>query len=168
MPNQEFLDCLTEVYVGEQVGEVAFEALLSKAETPEQIYIMGSLLQLETEGKALIRPVLSRLGLTMMDSAEGRANGLAASQAMGDLPWKERFGAMRDIVTENFLPRYIELGTLVSEKEDPEAAKLAKFMGNHERALVATAENIVQGREDPAAPVVALLHFPLACGGGTK
>lgn len=94
MPNQEILDCLTEVYVGEQVGEVAFEALLGKAETPEQIYIMGSLLQLETEGKALIRPVLSRLGLTMMDSPEGRENGLAASQAMGDLPWKDRFGAI--------------------------------------------------------------------------
>jgi len=168
MPNQEFLNCLSEVYVGEQVGEVAFEALLGKAETPEQVYIMGSLLQLETEGKALIRPVLSRLGLTMMESAEGRANGLAASQAMGDLPWTERFGAMRDIVTENFLPRYVELATLVSEKEDPESAKLAKFMGDHERALVATAENIVQGRENPAAPVVALLHFPLAYGRGTK
>ena len=161
MPHQDFLDCLTEVYVGEQIGEVAFEALLAKAETPEQTYIMGSLLQFETEGKALIRPVLSRLGLSLLDSPRGQTDGLAASNSMGDLPWTERFAAMRDIVKENFLPRYTELATLVSEQEDPEAAKLAKFMGDHERALVATAENIVQGREDPAAPVIALLHFPL-------
>ena len=161
MPNQEFLDCLTEVYIGEQIGEVAFEKLLGKAETAEQTHIMGSLLQFETEGKALIRPVLSRLGLSMSDNPQGREDGLAAGSAMGGLPWEERFAAMRDIVTENFLPRYVELATLVSDTEDPEAAKLAKFMGDHERALVATAENVVLGREDPAAPVIAMLHFPL-------
>lgn len=72
---------------------------------------------------------------------------------------------MRDTVKENYLPRYLELVTLVSESEDPEAAKLAKFMGDHERALVATAENIILGREDPASPVVALLHFPLGRSG---
>ena len=135
--------------------------MLSKAETPEQTFIMGSLLQFETEGKALIRPVLSRLGLSMLDSPEGRESGLAASSGMGELPWKDRFAAMRDTVTENFLPRYLELVTLVSEKDDPESARLATFMGKHEQALVATAENVVLGREDPAAPVIAMLHFPL-------
>ena len=165
MLNQDFLDCLTDVYIGEQVGEVVFDALLGKAETPEQTYIMGSLLQFETEGKARIRPVLSRLGLSMLDNPQGRTDGLAASTAMGDVPWRERFAAMRDIVKENYLPRYCELATLVSESEHPEAAKLAKFMGDHERALVAAAENIVLGREDPASPVVALLLFPLGRSG---
>ena len=66
MLNQDFLECLNEVYIGEQVGEVAFDALLGKAETPEQTYIMGSLLQFETEGKACIRPVLSPLARSML------------------------------------------------------------------------------------------------------
>ncbi|TWJ09457.1 hypothetical protein [Altererythrobacter ishigakiensis] len=161
MATEEFRECLVDVYLGEQTGEVAFEAMLAKADTPEQEYIMGSLLQFETEGKALMRPLLSRLGLSILDAPQGRIDGVGASESMNALPWLERFAAMRDIVKENYLPRYLELATLVSEHEDPQAAKLAKFMGAHETALVATAENIVHGREDPAAPVVALLHFPL-------
>lgn len=161
MTNKLFLECLTDVYCGELTGEVAFEAMLRKAEDAEQRYILGSLLQFETEGKAVIRPVLARYGVSMLDDPQGRQDGAAASSEMNQLPWKERFATMRDIVRENYLPRYLELATLVSAQEDPEAAELAKFMGDHETALVATAENIVAGRENPAAPVVELLHFPL-------
>ena len=77
------------------------------------------------------------------------------------MPWVERFAAMREIVKANYLPRYEELGTLVTAEEDPEAARIASFMGDHERALVQLAENIIAGTPDPAAPVARLLHFPL-------
>ncbi|MEE4361141.1 MAG: hypothetical protein V2I63_06410 [Pseudomonadales bacterium] len=80
---------------------------------------------------------------------------------MNSLPWAERFGAMRDLVTAHYLPRYEELASLVSADEDPEAARIAAFMGGHERALLTLAENVVAGVDDPAAPVVRLLHFPL-------
>lgn len=84
---QDFLDCFTEVYIGQQIDEVAFNVLLGKPETLEQTDIMGSLLQFETGGKARARPVLSRLGLSMLDDPRGRTDGLAASAAMGDLRW---------------------------------------------------------------------------------
>jgi hypothetical protein len=73
----------------------------------------------------------------------------------------ERFVTLRSLVEANYLPRYLELGTLVSAEEDREAARIAAFMAVHERAVVELAGNVISGKADPAAPVAALLHFPL-------
>jgi len=156
-----FKECLTDVYHGELAGEAAFGHMLGSAESAEQSYIMGTLFQFETEGKAILRPLLTRCGLPIQEDDEARAGGKSASEQMSALPWSERFAALHDLVKANYLPRYEELATLVSAEEDPEAARIAAFMGEHERALIALSANIVAGRSDPAAPVAALLHFPL-------
>ena len=62
MVSQRFLDALLHVYHGEQFGEAVFETLLPQAEDEEQRYVLGTLLQLESEGKAVMRPMLSKLG----------------------------------------------------------------------------------------------------------
>ena len=38
---------------------------------------------------------------------------------------------------------------------------LTNFMGAHERAVLAVAENIAAGRLNPLESVVEILHFPL-------
>ena len=80
---------------------------------------------------------------------------------MGALPWVERFAAIQEVVKSTYLPRYLELATLVSKDDDAEAARIAAFMGTHERAIVEVAANVMSGHPDPVAPVAALLHFPL-------
>lgn len=162
MVSHVFRECLLDVYLGEHAGEAAFEAMLSGAEDDEQRYVVGTLLQGETEGKVLMRPLLSRLGLPLLDLGNMAAGGASAGQQLSQLPWRERFGALAEVVRNNYLPRYEELATLVSAEEDAEAARIARFMGDHERALIAVAENVMQGIPDPAAPFAAILHFPLA------
>lgn len=162
MVSSLFRECLMDVYFGEHAGEAAFEAMFTGAEDEEQRYVLGTLLQFETEGKALMRPLISRLGLPLFDAARSSAGGASAGEQLNALPWRDRFAALGDVVRTNYLPRYQELATLVAPDEDTEAERIARFMGDHERALVALADNIVQGVENPAAPVVALLHFPLA------
>ena len=157
-----FKECLADVYHGEQTGEVAFEAMLHGAENAEQSYILGSFLQLETEGKALLRPVLMKCGLLMIDHPDARPNGVAGAEGLSQLPWTEQFSALADMVKATYLPRYEELVTLVSADEDSEAYKVAQFMGDHERALIAAAENIALGKPDPILPVAKLLNFPLS------
>ena len=161
MATKEFQDCLIDVYRGEITGEVAFEGMLAIADNQDQRYVLGTMLQFETEGKAIIRPLLMRYRLSMLDDPTGRADGAAASVQMNSLPWVDRFATMREIVKTSYLPRYEELATLISTDEDPEAARIAKFMGDHERALVELASNVVAGHSDPAAPVAKLLNFPL-------
>jgi len=161
MVTKAFQECLIDVYRGEVAGEAAFESMLGTADGVEQQYVIGSLLQFETEGKAIIGPLLMRLGLSMLEDPEGRAGGAAGGAQLGSLPWVERFVALRSVVEANYLPRYLELGTLVSAEEDQEAARIAAFMAKHERAVVELAGNVISGKADPAAPVAALLHFPL-------
>lgn len=162
MVSKLFRDCLMDVYIGEHAGEAAFEVMLSHAEDDEQRYIFGTLLQAETEGKALMRPLISRLGLPLLDPGNTRAETAAATQQFKALPWRDRFAVLGETVRTTYLPRYAELATLVTADEDAEAAKIAQFMGDHERALLALANNVVAGVADPAAPVAAILHFPLA------
>ena len=161
MVTKAFQECLIDVYQGEVAGEAAFEKMLGSVDGVEQQYVVGSLLQFETEGKAIIRPLLLRLGLSMLEDSEGRTGGAAGGAHLASLPWVERFVALRSLVEANYLPRYLELGTLVSAEEDRDAARVAMFMAVHERAVVELAGNVISGKADPAAPVAALLHFPL-------
>jgi len=161
MISNSLLACLTDVYKGEILGESAFDRMLIGAAGPEQKFIIGSLRQFETEGKAILRPLLMRLGLPIIEDLASRQAGSTGGLQLNDLPWIERFGDIGDTVKTQFLPRYLELATLVSAEEEPDAARVAAFMGRHERALAAVADNVVAGIPDPVAPVVALLNFPL-------
>ncbi|GAA0477342.1 hypothetical protein GCM10009096_19030 [Parasphingorhabdus litoris] len=161
MPSKDFLECLKDVYHGEQTGEIFFDAMLEKADSPEQQYIVGSFLQFETEGKALIRPAMSRFGLSMVEDRQARETVSAGKETLFAMSWEESFAAINETTRSTYLQRYVELETLVCAEEEPETAKLAKFMGDHERALVLATENILNDSENPMEPIVSLLHFPL-------
>ncbi|MEO1322429.1 MAG: hypothetical protein AAFV59_05420 [Pseudomonadota bacterium] len=161
MPEQPFLEALLDVYHGEQFGEAFFEALLPHAEDAEQRYVLGSLLQLESEGKAIMRPVLTKLGLSLEEDPGSRPRGLSSSEMLREMPWTEKFDAVARGIRARGLPQYEELATLVSAEEDAEAFALAKFMGEHERAILAASENLAAARANAIAPVVGILHFPL-------
>ena len=161
MVRQAFLDALQEVYHGEQLGEAVFETLLPHAESDAQRYILGSLLQLECEGKVLMRPVLTKLGVALDENPVSRTNGIKGAEGLLQMAWSDKFAAMATSIRGRGLPMYEELATLVSADEDQEAYKLATFMGMHERAILMVAENIAAARPNALAPVVEILHFPL-------
>ena len=162
MVSQNFKDSLVGIYRGEQVGEAIFETAIKHAENEEQLYILGSLLQLETEGKALLRPVISKLGLSVAIDPDAQPEGEAAANGIQQLAWHERFGAMAQGIERVFLPKYEALATFVTEEEDADAYKLAQFMGDHERAIMQACANVAAGKSNPIQPVVDILHFPLA------
>jgi hypothetical protein len=166
MPSSLFRDCLADVYLGEQTGEAAFGAMLARAADDAERHVVATLLQAETEAKAMMRPLLFRLGLPMTDNADARAGAEAGAAQLGALPWRERFAALADMVTATYLARYEELAALVTPEEDAEAARIARFMGDHERALLGAARAVAAGAADPVAPVTALLRHPLPRPGG--
>lgn len=161
MVSPKFREALLEVYHGEQFGEAIFEALLLHAQGDEQRYLLGSLLQLESEGKAVMRPVLAKLGLSLDEDPGSRPKGVSSSAALKEMPWNEKFAAMARGIRKKGLPQYEELARLVSAEEDADGFALATFMGKHERAILEASENIAAGRPDPIAPVAQILHFPL-------
>jgi len=161
MVSDAFKDSLLGVYHGEQFGEAFFATLLQHAENNEQHFILGALLQLETEGKAKVRPLLARLGLPLHDDAKSIARGVSWAQTMRDTPWAEKFAAMADGIKAHGLPQYEALADMVAADDDAEAHQVALFTGAHERVILQVCENIAAGAPDPAAPLATFLDFPL-------
>ena len=158
--NKKFKECLSEVYLGEQAGEMIFDSLLTMAEDDDQRYIFSNMLQLETEGKAIMRPLLVKLGIPIEENITLRNQGLEMAESFKGITFKEQFENIYQSVKNYYLPQYEELSALVDE-EDSEACFIANFMGEHERSILLAADNILKDKQDPVKPVRDLLRFPL-------
>ena len=158
--NQKFKECLSEVYLGEQAGEMIFESLLMFAEDEDQRYIFSNLLQLETEGKVIMRPLLVKLGIPIEESKSLRNQGIEIAESFKGMSFKKQFENIHKSVKNYYLPQYEELSKLVDEK-DSEAFFIANFMGEHERSILLAADNIINDKHDPIKPIRDLLRFPL-------
>ena len=158
--NKKFKECLTEVYLGEQAGEMIFESLLAMAQDDYQRYIFSNMLQFETEGKTIMRPLLIKLGLPIEENKALRNQGLEIADSFKEMSFKEQFENIYQSVKNYYLPRYEELSTLVDE-EDSEAFNVANFMGEHERSILLAADNIIKDIQDPVKPIRDLLKFPI-------
>ena len=159
--NQKFKECLLEVYLGEQAGEIIFEAMLPKAEDENQRYIFSNMLQLETEGKAIMRPLLVKLGIPIEENKLLRQQSLEIAENFVGMTFKEQFENIYQSVKNHYLPQNEELSTLVNEEEDDEAFFIANFMGDHERSILLASENIINDVSDPVQPIRDLLRFPI-------
>ena len=155
-----FKECLLEVYHAEQTGEIIFESMLKHAQNNEERFILGSMLQLETEAKAIMRPTLVDLGLPIEEEVSIRRQGIAIGESFKEIPFLELIQNIEQSVKNIYLPQYEELEALVTE-EDTEYFKLAKFMGDHERALLLSTENINNNCNKPMKPVTEMLRFPI-------
>ena len=159
--NQKFRECLLEVYLGEQAGEMIFEAMLPMAEDNNQRYIFSNMLQLETEGKAIMRPLLVKLDIPIEENKLLRQQGLEIAENFRGMSFKEQFENIYQSVKNHYLPMYEELSTLIDEEEDKEAYFIANFMGDHERSILLASENIIKNVPDPVRPIRDLLRFPI-------
>ena len=158
--NKRFKECLLDVYHAEQTGEVIFESMLRYAQNKEERFILGSMLQLETEAKAIMRPSLVQLELPIEEEKLSREQGIIIGESFKEIPFAELMQNIEQSVRNIYLPQYEELETLITE-EDSDYFNLAKFMGDHERALLLSAENINSNFDDPMKPVTEMLRFPI-------
>ena len=158
--NHRFKECLSEVYLGEQTGEMIFESMLAMAEDDNQRYIFSNMLQLETEGKIIMRPLLAKLGIPIEENKLLRNQVLEIAESFKGMSFKEQFINIHQSVKNIYLPQYEELSTLVDE-EDSEAFFIANFMGEHERSILLAAENIIKDKPNPVQPVRDFLRFPI-------
>tara|TARA_B100000470_G_C19536956_1_gene278714 strand:- start:23 stop:520 length:498 start_codon:yes stop_codon:yes gene_type:complete len=156
----KFKECLLEVYHAEQTGEIIFESMVKYAKNSDESFIFGSMLQLETEAKAIMRPTLVKLGLPIEENPSSREQGIQIGEAFKEIPYADLIQNIEKSVQDIYLPQYQELETLVTE-EDLECFQLARFMGDHERALLLAAQNINNKVEDPMKPVTDMLRFPI-------
>jgi hypothetical protein len=157
MTIEELRDCLLDYYQTEVRGEAFFEAMFKKFDKPDQLYKIGSLLQLETETKARLRPSILGLGGSVDELESSRESGRnrAAAIAAGD--WEE-FVVVLNKVGEPLTNRQRE----VSEVAPQPYRDLALSMKVHGESIQGFTERELAG--DPAHSiddVVSQLKFPL-------
>jgi len=118
---------IEEMYQGEAGGEAFFCALLSRFTEPDQQYKLGSLLQLETEFKARLRPIAFAHGINLAESDDVRqdiAGMLDTLQADTWVEFVKSFAGLMPMFVRRFeqacaaLPEeHAELGRIAMEHE---------------------------------------------------
>ena len=157
MASDEFRDAVIELYQGEILGEVLFEDMLAFYDEPSHAHKIASLLQLETETKARLRPLVLRLGIDPAELEASRESGHKFAENLKGLNWKTAMAQLRDGVRP-YAERYREIIGIAPR----EYQAIAASMVSHEEALLRFTELEVAGETERSLdPVNAQLHWPL-------
>jgi hypothetical protein len=148
--------CTRALYESEILGETLFLALVQEAKTPRDRYHLGTLLQLESETKARLRPLLFKHGVSLGEAADLSLVELAIG-AYRDMAWRDFVGLNVPIV-EDFLAQF-EAIVKVGDEADRD---VLESMVRHEAAILRWAtmerDGIVDGSLDA---VITQLHYPM-------
>jgi hypothetical protein len=152
------LAALQEFYQGEILGEAMFDAMLRSAGDEAERYKIALMLQLETETKARLRPVLAAHGLPLQEDAQMRPRGEQFARDLIGADWHEKMRALALSIGETWLPRYRELTAALP----PSLRATGESMVAHEQALLEMARRELGGELDRSdEPVRDLLAHPL-------
>ena len=157
MSDVAYPDCLRDLYESEIFGEAVFLALVPMAKNPREQYQLGTLLQLETETKARLRPFLFAHGLSLdetMDLAPGVELAVAGYQG---LSWTE-FGAANIPIVGGYLRRF----EVIRDAGPTEDRDVLESMVRHESSILTWVTMESQGvTEGTLDEVIAQLQYPL-------
>jgi len=144
MRTEEYLAGITELYQGEIIGEGLFSTLLATC-PQEHAYGMALLLQLEGEAKVRLRPLLWRLGLSVVEDQAMRAAGIEAADKLRQMPWRQAMLELAELV-KPYLARYQALEAAAPDSDRPHV----RFMVTHEVTVRRFAELAAAGDERAA------------------
>ncbi len=153
----EFKKGLSEEYQGEVIGEVFFGGLLERFDSPEHRYKLATLLQLETETKARLRPAALELGVELAEFDESRKLGDDFIKSCDGMDWKAMMTHLATVVGP-YVKRYSD----IAEIAPPEYKEVADSMVVHERSIQTFARREASGEtEHSLDDVIRQLKFPL-------
>ena len=156
MEDLSYPACTRELYESEILGETLFLALVEQAKTPRDRYHLGTLLQLESETKARLRPLLFKHGVSLDEGVDLSLVELAIG-AYRDMAWPE-FAGLNVPVVEDFLARF-EAIAKVGDEADHE---ILESMVRHEAAILRWATMERDGLVDGSRhDVIVQLNYPL-------
>ena len=154
---EEFKKGLSELYQGELVGEAFFSELTKRYESPPHQYKLATLLQLETETAARLRPAALELGVALSYLDEYRKMGEDFLKGCEGMDWKQFLAYLEEAV-KPFVERYTEIAAIAP----PEYKDLADSMVVHEKAIQTFARLESSGdTEHSLEDVIKQLKFPL-------
>lgn len=153
-----FTEQLLEMYQGEVIGEVLFNAMLDMYPDPDHQYKSATMLQLETETKARLRPALTALGANLTELEASREAGHGFVDAIKGKDWREAMQVLSDGVTP-YVERYREIAASAPDQY----REIAQSMVEHEESLHQFASEEAQGNSDQGLQrIIRQLQYPLS------
>jgi hypothetical protein len=156
MNNANYPACINELYQSEVLGEKAFLALINIAKNEREKYHIGTVLQLETETKARLRPFLLRHGFELVEQqGDELVDGIVA--AYRENSWLDFLTGLTPLVND-FVARFKEIAA-AGPAEDQD---VLQSMITHEESFVSWIEKETAGEEGALDAIISQLHFPLS------
>ena len=157
MDKNTYLAGIGALYAAEVLGEGLASRWLELTTDPDQKYKLSLFLQLESEAKVKLRPLLARHGLSLVEDERQRAAGAAVADRFASAPWKEAMATLADLA----LP-YVHRFQALLDAAPPEDVPLVLFMVDHEQSIVRIAAQEAAGKGSMDRELLVMLSHPMA------
>lgn len=157
-----FADDIEELYQGEVFGEALFDEMLHHLSSDDERLKIAELLQLETETKARLRPLMISLGKSVSSDPNQVQAGRDTAKAIATLPWEVKIATILQTLSEHFLPRFKEIAA-DARMQPSHLREIADSMVEHETALVEFAKAETRGETNTSLSHVTRLLSHSVC-----
>lgn len=156
MSESGYPESINELYQSEVLGEQAFLALVEAARNERDRYHFGTFLQLESETKARLRPLLQKYGMPFLESGEAKeaVSGFVALYTDND--WQEFLSQLKPLI-EQFISRFQE----IADAGPTEDREFLQSMVTHEQSFMHWIEKELAGEPGGLEWAIDQLKFPL-------
>jgi hypothetical protein len=156
MADDSYPGCVRELYESEIFGEAFALRLLEVAKSDRDRYQLGTLLQLETETKARLRPLLQKYAISLSEQMDlgSLDEVVSAYQAIG---WREFAAAMKP-TAQSYLSRFEEIAAIGPEED----RSILEGMIRHEASILRWLTLESEGPNTSSLDdMIAQLSYPL-------
>jgi hypothetical protein len=145
------------MYQGEVLGEALLACYVALEPDASRRYKWGTVLQLETETKARLRPFLTRLGLSIAQD-DVRDQVAEFAQKFSSKSWRDHMQELAGI-TKVYLEKFRALAAAAPDEDH----EIAQSMVAHEAAINRFAQLELDGdAANSLNDMIAQLQYPLA------
>jgi hypothetical protein len=157
MDRAEYLNAVNKyMYQGEVLGEALLACYVALELDPDRRYRWGTILQLETETKARLRPFLTKLGLSIAQD-DTREVVAEFAQKFGSKSWRDHMNELAGITD-----MYLEKFRNIADAAPVEEQEITHSMVRHEAAINRFAHLELEGDSaNSLNDVIAQLQYPL-------
>jgi xanthine/CO dehydrogenase XdhC/CoxF family maturation factor len=159
MDKSDYLKGIGELYAAEVLGEALANRWLELATDTTQKYKLALFLQLESEAKVKLRPLLARYGVSLVEDARDKSAGSAAAEQFASQPWKAAMATLAKLAVP-----YADRFRSLLQDAPPQDVPLVRFMVDHEESVARIAEREASGEAAMESELVVMLAHPIARG----
>jgi hypothetical protein len=147
---------IAELYGAEILGEGLASRWLELTSDPDQRYKLELFLQLESEAKVRLRPLLASHGLNLVEDQRLRSDGAGVAEKFASMPWRDAMATLADLA-QPYLERFRALLAAAAPADQPMIA----FMVAHEAAVIRIAQREAAGDASMDRELLTMLSYPL-------